>query len=72
MTGLSERQWVKMRRQRIGFVFQAYALLAAYSAWENVDLMLRLTGAKSRERQAADGRGADPHGPVQVDGSPHL
>jgi ABC-type lipoprotein export system ATPase subunit len=52
VTGLSERQWVKMRRQRIGFVFQAYALLAAYSSWENVDLMLRLTGATSRERQS--------------------
>jgi len=52
VTRLSERQWVKTRRQRIGFVFQAYALLAAYSAWENVDLILRLTGAKSRERQA--------------------
>ena len=52
VTGLSERRWVKMRRHRIGFVFQAYALLAAYSAWENVDLILRLTGARARERQA--------------------
>ena len=52
VTNLSERQWVKMRRQRIGFVFQAYALLAAYSSWENVDLMLRLTGVRARERQA--------------------
>jgi ABC-type lipoprotein export system ATPase subunit len=52
VTGLSEREWVKMRRRRIGFVFQAFALLATYSAWENVDLMLRLTGAKSRERRA--------------------
>ena len=52
VTHLSEREWVKMRRRRIGFVFQAYALLASYSAWENVDLMLRLTGAKARERQA--------------------
>ena len=52
VTGLSERQWVKMRRNRIGFVFQAYALLASYSSWENVDLMLRLTGTRARERQA--------------------
>ena len=52
LTGLSERKWVKMRRKRIGFVFQAYALLASYSAWENVDLMLRLAGMRSRERQA--------------------
>jgi ABC-type lipoprotein export system ATPase subunit len=52
VTGLSERQWVKMRRKRIGFVFQAYALLATYSAWENVDLMMRLAGAGSRRRHA--------------------
>jgi ABC-type lipoprotein export system ATPase subunit len=51
VTRLPERTWVKLRRQRIGFVFQAHALLATYSAWENVDLMLRLAGVKRRERQ---------------------
>ncbi|MFN2224972.1 MAG: ABC transporter ATP-binding protein, partial [Anaerolineae bacterium] len=51
VTRLSERAWVNLRRRRIGFVFQAHALLATYSAWENVDLMLRLAGVKRRERQ---------------------
>jgi len=51
VTRLPERAWVKMRRRRIGFVFQAHALLATYSAWENVDLMLRLAGVKRRQRQ---------------------
>jgi ABC-type lipoprotein export system ATPase subunit len=51
VTRLPEREWVNLRRRRIGFVFQAHALLATYSAWENVDLMLRLAGAKRRERQ---------------------
>jgi ABC-type lipoprotein export system ATPase subunit len=51
VTGLPERAWIRLRRRRIGFVFQAHALLATYSAWENVDLMLRLAGAGRRERQ---------------------
>jgi ABC-type lipoprotein export system ATPase subunit len=42
---------VNLRRRRIGFVFQAHALLATYSAWENVDLMLRLAGMRRRDRQ---------------------
>jgi ABC-type lipoprotein export system ATPase subunit len=51
LTNLPERQRVHLRRHRIGFVFQAHALLATYSAWENVDLMLRLAGVKRRQRQ---------------------
>jgi ABC-type lipoprotein export system ATPase subunit len=51
VTRLPERAWVNLRRRRIGFVFQAHALLATYSAWENVDLMLRLAGVRRRQRQ---------------------
>jgi ABC-type lipoprotein export system ATPase subunit len=51
VTHLPERSWVKLRRRHIGFVFQAHALLAHYSAWENVDLMLRLAGVGRRQRQ---------------------
>jgi len=51
VTRLPERAWVNLRRHRIGFVFQAHALLATYSAWENVDLMLRLAGMNRRQRQ---------------------
>ena len=50
VTRLPGHEWVRLRRQRIGFVFQSQALLAAYSARENVDLMLRLAGVKRRER----------------------
>ncbi len=50
VTLLPGRKWVRLRRQRIGFVFQAQALLAMYSARESVDLMLRLAGMKRRER----------------------
>jgi ABC-type lipoprotein export system ATPase subunit len=51
VTGMSEDRWVALRRHRIGFVFQAHALLATYTAWENVDLMLRLARVKRAQRQ---------------------
>jgi ABC-type lipoprotein export system ATPase subunit len=52
VTRLSEGGWVNLRRRRIGFVFQSHALLATYSASENVDLMLRLSGDPRRLREA--------------------
>lgn len=52
ITHLSESERVRLRRHQIGFVFQSHALLPAYSAWENVELMLRLVGMPRRERQA--------------------
>jgi ABC-type lipoprotein export system ATPase subunit len=51
MTRLPERKRVRLRRRRIGFVFQSFALLPTYSAWENVDLMLRLAGVRRGERR---------------------
>jgi ABC-type lipoprotein export system ATPase subunit len=52
VTRLTEQERVDLRRQRIGFVFQSFALLPMYSAAENIDLMLRLSGVKNRrERQ---------------------
>ncbi len=49
---LTERQLTRLRRREIGFVFQSFALLPTYSAAENVDIMLRLAGVRSRERRA--------------------
>jgi len=51
VTRLPDRDWVRLRRHRIGFVFQSQVLLPTYSARENVDLMLRLAGVSRRERQ---------------------
>jgi len=52
ITQLSESESVQLRRKRIGFVFQSFALLPTYSAVENIDLMLRLAGVNDRrERQ---------------------
>ena len=51
LSRLSERKRVRLRRREIGFVFQSFALLPTYSAWENVDLMLRLAGVGRGERR---------------------
>jgi putative ABC transport system ATP-binding protein len=44
LTGLDAVRLTKLRRARMGFVFQAYNLLPALSAHENVALPLRLAG----------------------------
>ena len=51
ITRSSEREGVQLRRKRIGFVFQSFALLPIYSAAENVDLMLRLSGVNDRRER---------------------
>jgi ABC-type lipoprotein export system ATPase subunit len=47
---LSGRRLTQLRRHRIGFIFQSFALLPTYSAYENVELLLRLGGVAARER----------------------
>ncbi|WP_199422472.1 ABC transporter ATP-binding protein [Actinotalea solisilvae] len=44
VTGLSERQRTLLRRDRLGFVFQAFNLVPSLSAEENITLPLRLAG----------------------------
>lgn len=48
LTGLSERRLTRLRRERIGFVFQAYNLLPSLTAAQNVALPLRLAGRRPR------------------------
>ncbi len=50
LTKLSGRKLTQLRRHRIGFIFQSFALLPTYSAYENVELLLRLAGVGRRER----------------------
>ena len=50
LAGLSGRELTRLRRHRIGFVFQSFALLPTYSALENVELLLRIAGVKRQER----------------------
>jgi putative ABC transport system ATP-binding protein len=44
LSGMGDAQRVKMRREKIGFTFQANNLVPYLSAVENVELMLRLNG----------------------------
>jgi putative ABC transport system ATP-binding protein len=46
LSTLSDRQLTKLRRERIGFIFQAYNLVPTLSASENITLPLDLAGTK--------------------------
>ncbi len=46
----SERQLTRWRREQVGFIFQSFGLLPSLSAFENVELILRMSGVKGRER----------------------
>ena len=48
---LSERQITRLRRVEFSFVFQSFALLPTFSAYENVELPLRIKGLPRRERR---------------------
>ena len=55
VTALSERQLPALRLRGVGFVFQAYNLLGALTARENVELVMNIAGVKgkaARERAA--------------------
>ncbi|WP_424768315.1 ABC transporter ATP-binding protein [Paenibacillus sp. sgz302251] len=41
---MSDNQRTLVRRKDMGFIFQAYALMPLLSAWENVELSLRMAG----------------------------
>ncbi len=51
ITGLSDRKLTEFRRHRIGFVFQSFALMPTMSAFENVELPMRMLGKGRRERR---------------------
>ena len=51
ITSYNESQLTQLRRHRIGFVFQSFGLLPLLSAYENVELALRIAGAGIRERR---------------------
>jgi putative ABC transport system ATP-binding protein len=53
LTGMSERALARLRRERIGFVFQAFNLLPELSAADNVALPMRLSGRRPRRAEVS-------------------
>ena len=47
----SEQQLLEIRRHTIGFVFQSFGLLPLLSAYENVEIALRIAGVGLQERR---------------------
>ena len=53
LTKLSDVEMSVFRRRKIGFVFQAVALIPIMTAYENVEYALRLAGVKKGRKQRA-------------------
>lgn len=53
LTSLSVRERDKLRRTRMGLVFQSFALFPLMSAFENVEFALRISGFPSKGRKEA-------------------
>ena len=54
LAGLSERQLTILRRERIGFVFQAFNLMPSLTVTQNIGLPLRLDGRRARRSQVRE------------------
>ncbi|MER7725229.1 ABC transporter ATP-binding protein [Streptomyces sp. NPDC096323] len=52
ITGMSENELTELRRNRIGFVFQAFNLLPSLTVEQNVLLPMRLAGQRQDRRRA--------------------
>jgi len=55
---LSDRKLTRLRRDRIGFVFQSFNLLPSLTAAQNVALPMRLAGRRPDSRQVRQGLAA--------------
>jgi putative ABC transport system ATP-binding protein len=51
IAGLSQRELSDLRRDRIGFVFQAYNLIPVLTAAENAEYVMELKGLPARDRR---------------------
>jgi len=53
ITKMSGDDLTLLRRNRIGFVFQSFAIMPMFSAVENVELMMRIAGIHQGRRERA-------------------
>ena len=53
LSQMSKNDLTELRRHRIGFVFQSFAIMPMFSAVENVELMLRIAGYTKNRRKLA-------------------
>lgn len=53
LSQMSKDDLTELRRHRIGFVFQSFAIMPMFSAVENVELMLRIAGYNQNRRKLA-------------------
>lgn len=51
LSGLSEKELTQWRRSQVGFIFQSFGLLPTLSAYENIDLMLRISKLPRKQRR---------------------
>jgi ABC-type lipoprotein export system ATPase subunit len=51
ITRMGDGKRARLRRKRIGFIFQSYTLMPTYTALENIDIALRLPGLFFWERR---------------------
>jgi ABC-type lipoprotein export system ATPase subunit len=46
---MNDPQRTQWRRERVGFIFQSFGLIPTLSAYENVELMLRIVGKRGKQ-----------------------
>ncbi|GAB3152268.1 ABC transporter ATP-binding protein [Microbispora hainanensis] len=74
LSGMDETRLTELRRQRVGFVFQAFNLVSSLTVLENITLPMRLAGARADRAWLGEivGRvglaGRTGHRPAQLSG----
>ncbi len=59
LADMNEGRLTELRRSKLGFVFQSFGLLPLLSAFENVELPLRISGVRAGERERLTRRALD-------------
>lgn len=52
LSNMSDAELTQLRRHTVGFVFQSFGLLPLLSAYENVELPLRIAGYSAKDRSS--------------------